>query len=82
MKLKELIIIYVNRPEPDYVDEILNFVDEKEIGRNILWANTDEKDELYGDGFGCYKIRRKSFNFIIYKENFKLDIIVLQELLI
>ncbi len=30
--------------EPDYVDEILNFADEKEIGNN---PNQGEKDELY-----------------------------------
>ena len=30
--------------EPDYVDEILNFADEKEIGNN---QNHEEKDELY-----------------------------------
>ena len=30
--------------EPDYVDEILNFADEKEIGEN---QNQGEKDELY-----------------------------------
>ncbi len=30
--------------EPDYVDEILNFVDEKEIGNN---PNQGDKDELY-----------------------------------
>ncbi len=31
--------------EPDYVDEILNFVDNKEIGENTLGSG--EKDELY-----------------------------------
>jgi S-DNA-T family DNA segregation ATPase FtsK/SpoIIIE len=30
--------------EPDYIDEILNFADEKEIGTN---QNQDDKDELY-----------------------------------
>ncbi|MDC1053284.1 DNA translocase FtsK [Candidatus Pelagibacter sp.] len=30
--------------EPDYIDEILNFTDEKEFGRN---ENQDDKDELY-----------------------------------
>ena len=30
--------------EPDYVDEILNFADEKEIGEN---QNHGDKDELY-----------------------------------
>ena len=31
--------------EPDYVDEILNFVDEKEFGSNS--ENQEDKDELY-----------------------------------
>ena len=30
--------------EPDYVDEILNFADEKKVGEN---HNESEKDELY-----------------------------------
>ncbi len=33
-----------SQAEPDYVDEILNFADEKEIGDN---ANQGDKDELY-----------------------------------
>ncbi len=33
-----------SQAEPDYVDEILNFADEKEIGEN---QNQGEKDELY-----------------------------------
>ena len=33
-----------SQAEPNYVDEILNFADEKEIGDN---ANQDDKDELY-----------------------------------
>ena len=33
-----------SQAEPDYVDEILNFADEKEIGDN---QNQGEKDELY-----------------------------------
>ena len=34
-----------SQAEPDYVDEILNFVDEKEIGDNL--KNNGNKDELY-----------------------------------
>jgi|TARA_B110000238_G_scaffold89086_1_gene97829 S-DNA-T family DNA segregation ATPase FtsK/SpoIIIE len=34
-----------NQAEPDYIDEILNFVDEKEIGKNL--SNSSDKDELY-----------------------------------
>ena len=33
-----------SQAEPDYVDEILNFADEKEIGNN---TNQSDKDELY-----------------------------------
>ncbi len=33
-----------SQAEPDYIDEILNFADEKEIGDS---QNQDEKDELY-----------------------------------
>jgi len=33
-----------SQAEPDYVDEILNFADEKEIGDNV---NQGDKDELY-----------------------------------
>jgi S-DNA-T family DNA segregation ATPase FtsK/SpoIIIE len=34
-----------SQAEPDYIDEILSFVDEKEIGQNI--SNSTNKDELY-----------------------------------
>jgi len=34
-----------SQAEPDYIDEILNFVDEKELGSNS--ENQGEKDELY-----------------------------------
>jgi S-DNA-T family DNA segregation ATPase FtsK/SpoIIIE len=34
-----------NQAEPDYIDEILNFADEKEIGENLL--SSSDKDELY-----------------------------------
>jgi len=34
-----------NQAEPDYIDEILNFVDEKEIGKNL--SSSNDKDELY-----------------------------------
>jgi len=34
-----------SQAEPDYIDEILNFADEKEIGENI--KNQGDKDELY-----------------------------------
>jgi len=34
-----------SQAEPDYIDEILNFVDEKEVGENS--SNSIDKDELY-----------------------------------
>ena len=34
-----------SQAEPDYIDEILNFADEKEIGDSL--KNSEEKDELY-----------------------------------
>ena len=34
-----------NQAEPDYIDEILSFVDEKEIGEKL--SGTSDKDELY-----------------------------------
>jgi len=34
-----------NQAEPDYIDEILNFADEKEIGENL--KSSSDKDELY-----------------------------------
>ena len=34
-----------SQAEPNYIDEILNFADEKEIGDNL--SNINEKDELY-----------------------------------
>ena len=34
-----------SQAEPDYIDEILNFADEKEIGENL--SSSNDKDELY-----------------------------------
>ena len=34
-----------NQAEPDYIDEILNFADEKEISENL--KSSSDKDELY-----------------------------------
>jgi DNA segregation ATPase FtsK/SpoIIIE, S-DNA-T family len=34
-----------SQAEPNYIDEILNFADEKQIGDNL--TDTDDKDELY-----------------------------------
>ena len=46
-----------SQAEPDYVDEILNFADEKEIGDNI---NNGEKDELYQQALEIIKTEGKA----------------------
>ncbi|MDA9234007.1 DNA translocase FtsK, partial [Candidatus Pelagibacter sp.] len=44
--------------EPDYVDEILNFVDEKETGENS--SNNGDKDELYQSALDIIKSEGKA----------------------
>jgi DNA segregation ATPase FtsK/SpoIIIE, S-DNA-T family len=44
--------------EPDYVDEILNFVDEKEIGDGL--KNSGDKDELYKSALEIIKSEGKA----------------------
>ncbi len=43
--------------EPDYIDEILNFVDEKEIGDNL---NQSDKDELYNQALEIIRSEGKA----------------------
>ena len=50
-----------SQADPDYVDEILNFIDKKEIGEKF--SDSNEKDELYQAALEHYKIRTKGFNF-------------------
>ena len=47
-----------NQAEPDYVDEILNFADEKEI--NEKNKDNSETDELYNDALEIVKSERKA----------------------
>ena len=47
-----------NQAEPDYVDEILNFADEKEIGESS--SNSNEKDELYKAALDIIKSEGKA----------------------
>ncbi len=47
-----------NQAEPDYVDEILNFADEKEISENK--KNQGEKDELYQTAVEIIKAEGKA----------------------
>ena len=46
-----------SQAEPDYVDEILNFADEKEIGDS---QNQGEKDELYGQALDIIRAEGKA----------------------
>ena len=47
-----------SQAEPDYVDEILNFADEKEINENS--KNSGDKDELYETAIEIIKSEGKA----------------------
>ena len=47
-----------SQAEPDYIDEILSFVDEKENGENLL--NKGDKDELYQSALDTIKSEGKA----------------------
>ncbi len=47
-----------SQAEPDYVDEILSFADEKEAGTNLL--NNDNQDELYNTAIEIIKSEGKA----------------------
>ena len=47
-----------SQAEPDYVDEILNFADEKEIGQNLL--GNENQDELYNAALELIKSEGKA----------------------
>ncbi len=47
-----------NQAEPDYVDEILNFADEKEIGEKN--KDNSDTDELYNEALKIIKSERKA----------------------
>ncbi len=47
-----------SQAEPDYIDEILNFADEKEMGQNF--SDTDKKDELYQTALEIVKSEGKA----------------------
>tara|TARA_Y100000590_G_scaffold245167_1_gene275575 strand:+ start:45 stop:2141 length:2097 start_codon:yes stop_codon:yes gene_type:complete len=47
-----------SQAEPDYVDEILNFVDQKEIGE--IFTDSNEKDELYQTALDIIKSEGKA----------------------
>ena len=47
-----------SQSEPDYIDEILNFADEKEIGENF--KSQGDKDELYQTAIDIIKSEGKA----------------------
>ena len=47
-----------SQEQPEYVDEILSFVDEKEMGENFL--QSEEKDELYNKALEIIKTEGKA----------------------
>jgi len=47
-----------SQAEPDYIDEILNFADEKEKGENLL--SNENKDELYETALEIIKTEGKA----------------------
>ena len=47
-----------SQAEPDYIDEILNFVDEKELGNNA--ENQGDKDELYNSALEIIRSEGKA----------------------
>ncbi len=47
-----------SQAEPDYIDEILNFADEKELGENV--SNKEDRDELYGSALDIIKSEGKA----------------------
>ena len=47
-----------SQSEPDYIDEILNFADEKEMGENFL--SSENKDELYEKALEIIKSEGKA----------------------
>ena len=65
-----------SQAEPEYVDEILNFVDEKDVKLND--KDDDSKDELYNAALEIVKSEGKASTSFC-KENYKLDIIEQQE---
>tara|TARA_B100000315_G_scaffold22200_1_gene19354 strand:+ start:37 stop:2130 length:2094 start_codon:yes stop_codon:yes gene_type:complete len=52
--------------KPDYVDEILNFVDEKETGQHL--SNIDEKDELYQMALDVIKSEGKASTSLLQRK--------------
>ena len=65
-----------SQAEPDYVDEILNFADEKELGDNT--KNVGDKDELYQSALEIVRTEGKASTSFLQRK-LQLDIIELLE---
>ena len=55
-----------SQAEPDYVDEILNFADEKEFNENL--KNQGDKDELYQTAVEIIKTEGKASTSFLQKK--------------
>ena len=55
-----------SQAEPDYVDEILNFVDEKEIGK--ISGEENNKDELYNTAVDLIKMEGKASSSFLQRK--------------
>ena len=55
-----------SQAEPDYIDEILNFVDEKELGANF--PNDENKDELYQTALEIIKSEGKASTSLLQRK--------------
>ena len=66
-----------NQSEPDYVDEILSFADEKEHSSST--TSNENQDELYNSALELIKAEGKASTSFLQRKNFKLDTIGLLE---
>ena len=55
-----------SQAEPDYVDEILNFADEKEIGENL--KDNENQDELYNTALELIKSEGKASTSLLQRK--------------
>ena len=55
-----------SQEEPDYVDEILNFVDEKETNDNF--SENSDKDDLYNKAVEIIKIEGKASTSLLQRK--------------
>ena len=55
-----------NQAEPDYIDEILNFADEKEMSENH--SSSENKDELYQTAIEIIKSEGKASTSLLQRK--------------